>query len=64
MFKSIILLGATTLVAAVEKISIPLPEPIIIETPQTLTDIPSGFQASIDLAVLKQAGNEWFDTII
>jgi hypothetical protein len=43
MFKSIILLGATTLVAAVEKISIPLPEPIIFETQQTLTDIPSGF---------------------
>jgi hypothetical protein len=54
MIKSLVTFGAllASSVSAVQKFSIPLPKPIILDQPNNATDIPTGFKASIDLAVL------------
>jgi hypothetical protein len=67
MIKNLIILGATVLttsVCAVEKFTISLPQPIIVDQGVATGEIESGFKASVDLTVLQQAGAEWFDTII
>ena len=63
MIKNIILLGAlmvTSTCAVKTTITVPLKKPIVIDA----TSFTPAFKGGIDLTVLKQAGNEWFDTIV
>lgn len=57
MIKNLFLLGSalmTSSVVAVQKFTIPLPKPITIDQVDTFK---AGFHSSLDLTVLKQAGN-------